>query len=59
MEVEFHSFVTSSPVGGEWLAVHERRLLSAEVPLGMHWVEGWVGLRADLDAVVRWRSVLP
>lgn len=59
MKVELHSFVTSSRVGGEWLAVRDRRLLSAEVPLGMHWIGGWVGLRADVDAVVRWRSVLP
>jgi len=34
-EVELHSFVTSSPVGEEWLAARDL-FFSANVPLGMH-----------------------
>jgi hypothetical protein len=39
-------FLTSALDGGEWLASH-----TSHFTLGTHWIGGWVGPRAGLDAV--------
>jgi hypothetical protein len=44
-----HVFLTSTLVGGEWSASRSGRSTSGETAPGIHWVGGWVGLRAGLD----------
>jgi hypothetical protein len=39
--------------GGEWSASRPRRFTPRERAPGTHWIGGWVGPRADLDAVVK------
>jgi hypothetical protein len=49
-DVYIHVFLTSALVGGEWSASRTSRFTPGESP-GIHWIRGWVGLRADLDDV--------
>jgi hypothetical protein len=44
--------LTSALDGGEWSASHPGGFTPRERTLGAHWIGGWVGLRAGLDAVV-------
>jgi hypothetical protein len=44
-------FLTSVLDGGEWSASHACRFTPGEIAPGTHWVEGWVGPRAGLDAM--------
>jgi len=53
VEVEFHTYLTLSLDGGEWLASRPGRFTPREIALGTHWIGGWVGPKAGLDAVVR------
>jgi hypothetical protein len=39
--------------GGEWSASRSSRFSPKEIAPGTHWIGGWVGLRASLDAVVK------
>jgi hypothetical protein len=39
--------------GGEWSASHSSRFKPKERDSGTHWIGGWVGPRAVLDAVVK------
>jgi hypothetical protein len=45
--------VTSALDGGEWSASRPGRFTPRERALGTHWIGGWVGPRAVLDAVVK------
>jgi hypothetical protein len=45
--------LTSALDGGEWSASHPGRFTPRERALGTHWIGGWVGPRAVLDAVVK------
>jgi hypothetical protein len=47
-----HSF-TSALDGGEWSASCPGRFISRERAPSTHWIGGWVGPRAVLDAVVK------
>jgi hypothetical protein len=47
-----HSF-TSTLYGGEWSASRPGRFTLSERAPGTHWIGGWVGPRAILDAVVK------
>jgi hypothetical protein len=38
---------------GEWSALRSGRFTPRERPPSTHWIGGWVGSRADLDAVVK------
>jgi hypothetical protein len=44
-------FLVSALDGGEWSASRSRRFTLGEGTPGTHWIEGWVGPRACLDAV--------
>jgi hypothetical protein len=44
---------TSALDGGEWSASRPGRLTPRERAPGAHWIGGWVGPRAVLDAVVK------
>jgi hypothetical protein len=44
--------VTSALDGGEWSASRPGSFTPTEKTLGTHWIGGWVGTRAVLDAVV-------
>jgi hypothetical protein len=44
--------LTSALDGGEWLASRPGRFTPREKAPGTHWIGGWVGPRAFLDAVV-------
>jgi hypothetical protein len=47
-----HSF-TSALDGGEWSASSPGRFTARKRAPGTHWIGGWVGPRAVLDAVVK------
>jgi hypothetical protein len=46
-------FFTSALDGGEWSASHHGRFILRERAPGTHWIGGWDGPRAVLDAVVK------
>jgi hypothetical protein len=45
--------LTSALDGGKWLASRPGRFTSREIAPGAHWIGGWVGPRAVIDAVVK------
>jgi hypothetical protein len=45
--------LTSALDGGEWSASRTGRFTSTERAPGTHWIGGWVGSRAVLDAVMK------
>jgi len=45
--------LTSAIDGGEWTASRSSRFTTRERAPGTHWIRGWVGPRACLDAVVK------
>jgi hypothetical protein len=53
MEVQLHAFLTSAVDGSEWSASRPGRFTLRERTPDTHWIGGYVGPRAGLDAVVR------
>jgi hypothetical protein len=53
VELWLHAFLTSALDGDEWSASSPGRFTPRERASGTHWIGGWVGPRAGLDAVVR------
>jgi hypothetical protein len=49
VDVQIHVFLTSALVGGERSASRPAALPAGKGP-GTHWIGGWVGPRAGLDA---------
>jgi hypothetical protein len=44
VDVWIHVFLTSTPVSGEWSALHFGRFTLWEKAHGTHWIGGWAGL---------------
>jgi hypothetical protein len=59
--VEYSSMhsLTSTLDGGEWSASRPGRFTPRETASGTHWIAGWVGPRAVLDAVVKRKIPIP
>jgi hypothetical protein len=57
VEVIAPPFVTSALDRGEWLASRPGRFTPEERTSGIHWIGGWVDVRAGLDALEK-RKVL-
>jgi len=53
-----HSF-TLALDGGEWSASRPGRFIPKERAPGTHWIGGWVGPRAVLDAMVKRKKPPP
>jgi hypothetical protein len=53
VEVDLHAFFISVLDGGEWSASRPGCFTPRERDSGTHWIGGWVGPRAGLDAVVK------
>jgi len=53
VEVYLNVFLTSTLDGGEWSASRTSRFTPRETAPGTHWIRGWVGTGAILDAVVK------
>jgi hypothetical protein len=53
VEVYLHAFLTSALDGGEWSDSPPGRFTRREIAPSTHWIGGWGGPRAGLDAVVR------
>jgi hypothetical protein len=51
VEINLHAFMTSVLDGGERSASRPGRFTPRERVPGTHWIGGWVGPRAVLDAV--------
>jgi hypothetical protein len=51
-EVQFHAFLTSVLDWSEYSASLPGHFTPREKAPGTHWIGGWVGSRAGLDAVV-------
>jgi hypothetical protein len=51
VDVYTHIFLTSALVRGECSASCPSRFNSGERVPGIHWIGGWVGLRAGLDEI--------
>jgi hypothetical protein len=59
VDVEINVFLTSALVGGEWSASRSCRFTPGERAPATHWIVGWVGPRAGLDAVEKKKNVWP
>jgi hypothetical protein len=55
----FTRSLTSALDGGEWSASHPGLFTPRERAPGAHWIGGWVGPRAVLDAVVKKKFQAP
>jgi len=51
---KLHSFLTSAPDGGEWSPSNPGRFT-----YGYHCIGGWIGHRADLDAMAKRKTSAP
>jgi len=58
MEVYLHTFLISTLHGGVRSASRSSRFAPGKEP-GIHWLGGWVGPRADLDAVSKRKTSFP
>jgi hypothetical protein len=59
VEVQLHAFLTSALDGGECSTSCLGRFTPRERALGTHWIGGWVGPRAGLDAVAEKKKPAP
>jgi len=50
--------LTSTLDGGRWSAARPGRLTPGDKDPGTHWIGGWVGPRAGLDAVAKRKKAL-
>jgi hypothetical protein len=48
-----HAFFTSALDGGKWSASRSGRFTTRERAPSTHWIGGWVGSKAGLEAVVK------
>jgi hypothetical protein len=48
-------FLTSALVEGEWSASRPGRFTLGKRASSTHWIGGWVGLRAGLDGMEKWK----
>jgi hypothetical protein len=53
VEVQLHALLISALNGGEWSASRPNRFTPRERASGIHWIGGWVGPRAVLEAVAK------
>jgi hypothetical protein len=58
VEVYMHAFLNSALDGAELSASNPGRFTSGERDFSTHWVGGWVGRRAGLDAVAKRKKSL-
>jgi len=56
VEVQLFAFLPLGLDGGEWLASYPSHLTPTERVPSTHWTGGWVGHRAGLDKVVKWKN---
>jgi hypothetical protein len=59
VEVQLYAFLTSVLGGGEWSASRPGRFTPKERTPDTHWIGGWVGPRAVLEVVVKWKIPSP
>jgi hypothetical protein len=59
LEIQLQAFLTSTLGGGEWLFSRLGHFTHGEKALGTHWMGGWMGLRAGLDAVAERKIPCP
>jgi hypothetical protein len=59
MDIQIHVFLTSALTGGEWSASRPGRFTLGEGSPASHWIGGWVGPRAGLDDVEKWKFLPP
>jgi hypothetical protein len=59
MDVYTYVFLTSELVGGEWSASRSGRFTPRERSPVTHWIWGWVGPRAGLGNMEKWKFLPP
>jgi hypothetical protein len=59
VEVQLHAFLISALEGDEYSASHPGRFNHRERDPGTDLIGGWMGPRADLDALVRRKILAP
>jgi hypothetical protein len=59
VDVRLHAFMTSALGGGTWSASSPGRFTPSERVPDTHWIGGWVGSKANLDAVVKRKICKP
>jgi hypothetical protein len=55
VDVQIHVFLTSALVGGECSASPPSRFTPGGRAPGINWIGGWVGPRAGLDDMEKWK----
>jgi hypothetical protein len=55
MNVQTHIFLTSALVGLKWSASRSGRLNPGERAPDTHWIGGWMGPRASLNDMEKWK----
>jgi hypothetical protein len=55
VDVYIHIFFTLALAGGEWSASRPCRFTPGERAPDAHWIGGWLGSRAGLDDVEKWK----
>jgi len=53
-----HTFLTSTLDGGEW-STSSPGCFTPRKNSSTHWIGGWVGLRASLDILEKWKIYCP
>jgi hypothetical protein len=56
VDAKMQILFTSALVGGEWSASRTSRFTHEERAPALHWIRGFVGLRAGLNDMQNWKS---
>jgi hypothetical protein len=59
VEVYTHGFVTSALEGGECLALRPDYFTPGKRAPGTHWIVGWMGPSAGMDAEAKRKNLFP
>jgi hypothetical protein len=57
VEGHLHALLTSTLDGCEWSASRPGHFTPVERATGIHWIRGWVGPTAGLDAVEKGKNI--
>jgi hypothetical protein len=59
VDIEIRIYLTSALAGGKWSVSRPGRCIPAETVSDIHWIKGWVGPKAGLDDMEKWKFLRP